>query len=56
MKTPDDIKLGLEYVSTTNIAKKVMLAKTGKVPYAYMEEVAADAITYIQQLEAQTPQ
>ena len=34
MKTPEEIKIGLEYASTTNIAKKVMLAKAGKMPYA----------------------
>ena len=47
MKTPEEIKKGLEYASTTNIARKVMLAKEGKVPYAYMEEVASDALAYI---------
>ena len=51
MKTPEEIKIGLEYASTTNIAKKVMLAKAGKMPYAYMEEVASDALAYIHQLE-----
>lgn len=52
MKTPDEIKNGLEYASTTNIARKVMLAKAGRAPYAYTEEVAADALAYIRQLEA----
>ena len=56
MKTPEEIKKGLEYASTTNIARKVMLAKEGKVPYAYMEEVASDALAYIKQLEAKDPQ
>lgn len=51
MKTPDEIKNGLEYASTTNIARKVMLAKAGRAPYAYTEEVAADALAYIQSLE-----
>lgn len=53
MKTPEEIKMGLEYASTTNIARKVMLAKAGRVPYAYTEELAADALAYIQQLEAE---
>ena len=52
MKTPEDIKKGLEYASTTNIARKVMLAKAGTVPYAYMEDVASDALSLILQLEA----
>ena len=52
MKKPEEIKNGLEYASTTNIARKVMLAKAGRVPYAYTEEVAADALAYIQSLEA----
>lgn len=52
MKTPEEIKMGLEYVSATNIARKVQLAKEGRVAYAYTEEVAADAIAYIRQLEA----
>lgn len=55
MKTPEEIKKGLEYASTTNIARKVMLAKAGKVPYAYMEEAASDALAYIRQLEAKVP-
>lgn len=50
-KTPEEIKKGLEYVSATNIARKVQLAKEGRMPYAYTEEVAADALAYIRQLE-----
>lgn len=51
-KTPEEIKKGLEYLSITNVAEKVKKAKRG-LPYAYTEEVAADALALIQRLEAQ---
>ena len=51
MNSPDEIKKGLEYLSITNVAQKVEAAKKG-LPYAYTEEVAADALALIQQLEA----
>ena len=51
MKTPETIKKGLEYLSITDIAEKVKRFEQG-VPYAYAEDVAADALAYIQQLEA----
>lgn len=43
MKTPDEIKKGLEYLAK--------LARRG-LPYAYAEDIASDALAYIQQLEA----
>ena len=52
MKTPEKIKKGLEYISTTNIARKVAIAKAGRMPYEYAEEAAADAFAYIRELEA----
>lgn len=55
MKTPDEIKKGLEYLSITDIAQKVEAAKRG-LPYAYAEDIATDALAYIQQLEAKVPQ
>jgi len=54
MKTPEEVKNGLEYLSISNVAEKLKLAKRG-LPYKYTEEVAADALAYIQQLEAAQP-
>lgn len=51
MKMPDEIKKGLEYLATTDVTLKAKLAKRG-LPYAYAEDIASDALTYIQQLEA----
>lgn len=51
MKTPEEIKKGLEYLSCTNVAEKVERAKRG-LPYAYAEDIAADALALIHQLEA----
>ena len=51
-KEYDNVKKGLKYLSITNVAEKVEAAKEG-LPYAYVEEVAADALAYIQQLEAE---
>ena len=56
MKKPEEIKKGLEYASTTNIARKVAIAKAGRMPYEYVEEAAADALAYIQQLESRLAQ
>lgn len=53
-RTPDEIKKGLEYLSITNVAQKVEAAKRG-LPYAYAEDIATDALAYIQQLEAKVP-
>lgn len=49
-RTPDEVKKGLEYLSITNVAEKVERAKHG-LPYAYTEEVAADALALVQQLQ-----
>lgn len=50
MKTPEEIKKGLEFISCTDVTKKVELARQG-LAYAYYEDFAADALAYIQQLE-----
>jgi hypothetical protein len=50
MKTPEEIKKGLEYLRTTDVAEKVERFKMG-LPYAFTEEVAADALVLIQKLE-----
>lgn len=52
MKTPDEIKKGLEYLSITSIEEKLKRAKQIAITYAYNEEIAANAIEYIRQLEA----
>lgn len=51
MKTPEEIKNGMVYLSITNVAQKIEAAKKGLL-YAYVEEIAADGLSYIQQLEA----
>lgn len=50
MKKPEEIKKGLEYLSTKDVVKKMDLWKEG-IAYDYAEDAAADAIAYIQQLE-----
>lgn len=54
MKTLDDLKKGLEYLSAKYVAEKVSLAKQVKY-YIFKEDIAADALAYIKQLEAQVP-
>lgn len=54
MKTPDEIKKGVEYLSIKDITKKLDAWKEG-IAYDYAEDAAADALAYIQQLEAQVP-
>ena len=39
MKTPEEIKKGLEYLATTDVTLKAKLAKRG-LPYAYAEDIA----------------
>lgn len=51
MKQPELIKKGLEWSATTDVIKKVEMAKKG-LPYAYSEELASDALAYIALLEA----
>lgn len=55
MKKPEEIKKGLEYVAETNVTRKIDLIRAGIV-YQFTEDLAADALAYIQQLEAQVPQ
>lgn len=54
MKTPDEIKKGMEYLSTRDPAKKFKLWQEG-IAYDWQEDAAADALARIQQLEAQVP-
>ena len=54
MKTADETKRGLEYLRTTDVAERLKRFKMG-LPYAFTEEIAADALELIQQLEAQAP-
>ena len=54
MKTADETKRGLEYLRTTDVAERLERFKMG-LPYAFTEEIAADALELIQQLEAQAP-
>lgn len=49
-RTPDEVKQGLEYLSITNVAEKLERFKQG-LPYMYAEEVAADSLALIQQLQ-----
>ena len=49
-RTPEEIKKGLEYYAETDLAKKLNACKQG-LKYWYAEDVAADALAYIQQLE-----
>ncbi|MBR3797200.1 MAG: hypothetical protein IKK34_14410 [Clostridia bacterium] len=51
MKTPEEIKKGLEYLAERDPAKKVELWEKG-IAYDWQEEAAGDALAYIQQLEA----
>lgn len=51
MKTPEEIKKALRYMSITNVSEKAQLAKHG-MPYAYIEDIARDALEYINELEA----
>lgn len=51
MRTPDEIKTALKYLSMTDIGEKLKLADD--VAYAYQEEAVADAYAYIQRLEAE---
>lgn len=52
MKTPEKIKNALEYVSIKDISEKLaLLKKTGYSTYEYVEDIAADALVYINYLE-----
>lgn len=54
MKSHDEIKKGLEYLHIKDIAQKLEAWEEG-VAYEYVEDIAADALALIQQLEAQVP-
>ena len=49
-RTPEEIKKGLEYFAETDLSKKLAACKQD-LKYWYAEDVAADALAYIQQLE-----
>lgn len=52
MKTHEEIKKGLEYLSIKCIVKKLDMWKEG-IAYDYAEDAAADALAYIKKLEAE---
>lgn len=49
-RTPEDIKKGLEYLSIKDVARKLDAWEDG-IPYDYVEDAAADALSLIQQLQ-----
>lgn len=51
MKTPEVIKQGLEAIAETDIAARAEKVARLVEVYRYFEDVATDAIAYIQQLE-----
>lgn len=55
MKSPKKIKNGLEYLGMTLVADKERYIRKHGIAYAYAEDLAKDALEYIQQLEAQQP-
>ena len=54
MKTPDEIKQGIKYLTIKDITEKLEAWHAG-LAYYYAEDAAADALAYIQQLESQAP-
>lgn len=55
MKTPEEIKKGLEYLSSKCFVKMVDMWKEG-IAYDCAEDAAADALAYTQQLESNDSQ
>lgn len=55
MQTYDQLKKSLEYMSITDVEEKMKRAKQG-LPYAYVEEVAADALAHFWQMETENHQ
>lgn len=55
MKSPKKIKNGLEYLGMTLVADKERYIRKHGIAYAYAEDLAKDALEYIQQLEAKQP-
>lgn len=51
MKTPEEIKQGLEAIAETDIAARAEKVARLVGVYRYFEDVATDALAYIQQLE-----
>ena len=54
MRKPEEIKQGLQYIAETNVTRKVDLIRAG-IAYRFTEDLAADTLAYIQQLEAAQP-
>ena len=50
MRKPEEIKQELQYIAETNVTRKVDLIRAG-IAYRFTEDLAADTIAYIQQLE-----
>lgn len=55
MRSPEEIKNGLEYLGMTLVADKERYIRKHGIAYAYVEDLAKDALEYIRQLEAQQP-
>lgn len=53
MKTPEEIKQGLEAIAETNVAARAEKVTAISKTYRYLEDVAGDALVYIQRLEAE---
>lgn len=51
MRSKEEIKKGLEYLSITDVEQKVKVAEKG-LPYEHVEEVASDALALIHHLES----
>ena len=49
-RTVEDIKNGLNLLATTDVSKYAAAVKNG-LPYDYKEDIAVDALAYIEQLE-----
>lgn len=55
MGTFDQLKKSLEYMSITDVEEKMKRAQQG-LPYAYVEEVAADALAHFRRMETESHQ
>lgn len=55
MKTPEEIKKGLEAIAETEVTARAAKIAAINKSYCYFEEVAVDALKYIRQLEAALP-
>lgn len=53
MKTPDEIKRGLDAIAETDSDRRYVKVAAISASYRYFEDVAADALAYIKRLEAE---